>query len=209
MAIELEVLSTKLEVGKQLNDQIETLKDNSGFMTHDEIRKEERILDFEEDPEKEIQVQAAKKRLESNPDYLDENQIQALQSKLNSINVLLSNDDGYTNNMNRVGILGLECVKCRLVPCQVFSCCQDHLICPVCLPEVDLCPICKQCFKLAIPRRNHLAERLIAEMKTSGTVNQCFKGNHDHCICFFVCLCYQYVPQIKLKLLAIKEKHGC
>lgn len=165
MSVKLEVLLTKEENGKHLNEKIRELKENSGFMTQDEILKEERILDHDDNPEKELKVKAAIKKLESNPDHLDENQIKVLQSKVDSINDLLRNNDFDTRT---AGIVGLECVRCRSMSDQVFSCYQDHLLCQDCLPEVDSCPICKQCFKLAIPRRNLLAERLMAKMKSSG-----------------------------------------
>ena len=167
LAIKLEVLSTKLESGKHLSDKIRKLKDDSRFITQGKILKEERILDFEDNPEKELEVEAVKKKLENHPDYLDEKQIQVLQSKVDSIKVLLSNND--FNNTEKVGILGLECVRCLSMPSEVFTCCQDHLLCQDCLPEVEFCPTCKQCFKLAIPKRNLLAERLITRMKSSGT----------------------------------------
>jgi hypothetical protein len=46
-----------------------------------------------------------------------------------------------------------------------FSCCQDHLLCGTCCQKIESCPICKQNFKSSSPKRNYLAERMIAQMR--------------------------------------------
>ncbi len=63
--------------------------------------------------------------------------------------------------------IGLVCPVCLVIPDdQIFNCVQcDNMICGACRSHVSQCPTCRKNFKNAQPRRNRLAERLIASRR--------------------------------------------
>ena len=49
---------------------------------------------------------------------------------------------------------------------QIFTCQQcDNMLCGGCRSKVNVCPTCRKNFTKAPPKRNRLAERLIAARK--------------------------------------------
>jgi len=161
------IIAQKLEQAKELQNQIEEIKKNEAFMTEEEISDEKFRTKLKiKEP---LHIIATIRQLEENPDYLNQGQIQSLKMEIESLKSSFKED----NNEERYP--DLECVICLCIPkpqlgndnFNVYSCCQHHLLCQNCLERVDSCPICKQNFKVLKPEKNHLAQRMIAQLKAT------------------------------------------
>ncbi len=161
----MKIILKKLEQAKQLQNQIKEITKKDAFMTEEAISNEKiRIKEKIKEP---LQIIAAIAQLKQNPDYLNKGQIQSLRMKLEDLK------SPFKENENEERHPDLECVICLCIPkpymgnLNVNSCCQDHILCQNCLERVDSCPICKQNFKVLKPKPNHLAQRMIAQLKTT------------------------------------------
>jgi hypothetical protein len=162
----MKIILKKLEQAKQLQNQIKEIMKKDTFMTEEEISYEK--LGIKKKIKEPLHIIAAITELEGNPDYLNQGQIQSLRMELENLKSSIKG-----NNDNEERHSDLECVICQTIPTphlgnlNVYSCCQDHILCQNCHERVDSCPICQQNFKALKPKKNHLAQRMIAQLKTT------------------------------------------
>ena len=73
----------------------------------------------------------------------------------------------------------LECPVCMDVPesLPIYQCLQGHIICNVCYPKVDNCPVCRVGLSLQI--RALTAEKILRKMLTECKHEGCFKLKMD------------------------------
>ena len=135
----LNVLITKLENAKDVQNRINEIFKKSAYLTDEQISTEKiKTKNMLREP---LKIIAGIAELEKNPDYLDEDQIQTLKSKTESLRKALKSEDQDNYHPD------LECVICKSLPrsqhgnIHVYSCVQDHLLCQTCLDRVNNCPI--------------------------------------------------------------------
>ena len=135
----LNILVNKLENAKKIQKKIGEIFTKSAYLTDEQINSEKTKTKLKlQEPLKFI---AAIADLEKNPDYLDQDQIQTLKSRTESLRKSLKREDQDDLHPD------LECVICKSMPSSqhgsinVYSCVQAHLLCQICLDRIDICPI--------------------------------------------------------------------
>jgi len=118
------------------------------------------------------------------PEYRDRNNIERLSRDIDQLNfhaskvktvmtIASTTSDDFTisgvggGGGNHIDDVGMVCPVCLAIPeDQIFNCLQcDNMLCGSCRGQVTQCPTCRKNFKNAQPRRNRLAERLIASRR--------------------------------------------
>jgi hypothetical protein len=142
--MQLNFLSSKLEIAKSLQTQIKDLREEPSFMTEDQIIEEEKVTQQKlEAPSK---ILSNIEDLENNSGFLDFQQIQALKNQIQIIKSSLGKSEDTESPSD------LDCIICLSIPKPgngndesaknviVYSCDQDHLLCQDCILRVDDCP---------------------------------------------------------------------
>jgi len=159
------VLLAKLKNAKQLAEKVEEMESKPAFMTEEEVSEERLRIQIK--LEKPLEIIAAISKLELEPDHLNHDQIRTLQKKIQSLKSSLKREDGANSHPD------LECIICQSLPepqegnLHVYSCSKHHLLCQDCLSRVEKCPMCEENFTLLNAQRNHLAERMILQLKNN------------------------------------------
>ena len=173
LSIARKVLLEKLENAKQLVEKVKKMESKPAFMTEQDVAEE--IIRIQTKLEKPLEIIAAISKLELSPDHLNHDQIRSLQKNILSLKSSLKREDSAKSHPD------LECIICHSLPepqqgnMYVYSCSQHHLLCQDCKTRVDKCPMCEQNFKLSEPQRNHLAQRMILQIKN----NPCLREQSD------------------------------
>ena len=124
--------------------------------------------------------------LQSLPEYLDKSGIDRISREIEHLNFHAAKirtihgvanahigSDGHDNSVggnkdNSFHDISATCPVCLTIPAdQIFTCINcDNLICGTCRVKLTSCPTCRKTFKNNnAPRRNRLAEKLIASRK--------------------------------------------
>lgn len=107
-------------------------------------------------------LQEVLQKLESNPAFKSESQIQELSLEIESLSSDTS-DELKTDEAEEEDIKFL-CPICFERPLQIFCCSKcDNMVCQDCVDKITFCPLCRNDFKEHPPARNRLAERILSQ----------------------------------------------
>jgi hypothetical protein len=142
--MQINFLSSKLEIAKSLKTQIEDLREKTYFMTEDQMIEEKTMT--HQKLEAPLKILSNVEDLENDSGFLDFQQIQTLK---NQIQIIKSSLGKYEDTESQSD---LDCIICLSIPKSgngndesaknivVYSCDQDHLLCQDCILRVDDCP---------------------------------------------------------------------